>query len=159
MNDPLILLQDLIAQIELEDRWQTTPETAENLKEYLDRYEGSSLDLTLLADRLSFIADTVKDAHKELAYEEALLMGHDSKFTHRGNDITPVESYIRYDYPDDEYISRVEEDLKPVKKQIKSLKSKEKGLKDSIKSRQKQLVEEGLAKKTGSTKFIKISKR
>lgn len=159
MKDPLILFADIIAQIELEGRWQTHPETMQTVQNYSDRYKGSAIDITLLADRVIAIADEIKNKYKERAYEEALLQGHEGKFTRLGNGIIPVESHLKYVYPDDDYISKVSEDLKPITSQLKSLKKKEKGLKDSIKARQKELVEQGSATKTGSTKFIKISKR
>jgi hypothetical protein len=80
------------------------------------------------------------------------MTGNDSKFTHKGNALTPVESHFKYNYPEDTYIDKVTDQLAPVLK-------KKKTLEDSIKARQKELVEDGKAELTGSSKYLKIDKK
>lgn len=158
MTDPIILLNDLLAQVERTDSYETPKQTLEKVDEYLSDYKGSYIDLQIIADRASTIAGHILDQIKEDAYYEAQLSGHESKFDHKGNALTPVESHKKYNYPDDDYIQQVEEDMEPISKELSQLKKQEKGLKDSIKSRQKELEELGLAEFVSSNKYLKISK-
>lgn len=158
MTDPIILFNDLVAQIERTDRYETTAETMEKVDTYLQDYKGSYIDLQIIADRASSIAGHILDNIKEDAYYEAQIEGHESKFEYKGNALTPVESHKKYEYPQDDYIDQVSEDMEPVSKEVKALKKQEKQLKDSIKSRQKELEELGLAEFVGSNKYLKISK-
>lgn len=159
MKNPITLINDIVAQIELSDRYQTTAETSENVDAYLARYKGSYIDMHIVADRLSTIASQIMDDVKERAYEEAMLEGYEAEFTYKGNALTPVESHKKYEFPDDEYIAKVQEDLKPITKKLKDIKKTEKGLKDSIKAREQELIEEGRAKFITSNRYLKISKK
>lgn len=152
MKNPLSAVLDTVMQIELEDRFQTTNETLEVLENTMSKYDGGKIDMMIVADRLKTIADTILSTVKEDAWYEAQLQGLDSKFTHKGNSLTPVESHHKYEYPEDPYIDKVTEQLKPVLK-------KKKTLEDSIKARQKELVESDEAIFVGSTKYLKIDKK
>lgn len=152
MKNPVSVAIDVVMQIDRDDKFQTTPETLDVLRATLKKYKGTAIDMMLVGDRLKTIADEILTVIKEDAWYEAQLAGHDSKFTHRGNSLTPVESHHRYDYPDDDYIDKVTEQLKPVLKKKKTLEA-------SIKSRQKELVESGDATLTGSSKYLKIDKK
>lgn len=152
MKSPLSAVLDTVMQIELEDRFQTTIETLEVLEDTMSKYDGSMIDMMIVADRLKTISEQILSGVKEDAWYEAQLQGLDSKFNHKGNALTPVESHYKYVYPDDAYIDKVTEQLKPVLK-------KKKTLEDSIKARQKELVESDEAILTGSTKYLKIDKK
>jgi hypothetical protein len=150
--NPINIILDTVMQIEREDGYQRTPETLETLQKYIDKYEGSNIDMVVVADRLKTIAEELLDKFKEDAWWEAKMTGNDSKFTHKGNALTPVESHFKYNYPEDTYIDKVTDQLAPVLK-------KKKTLEDSIKARQKELVEDGKAELTGSSKYLKIDKK
>lgn len=151
-------LLDHIAKLEHADKLEQPKDTIQRTQKFLEDYNGSLLDLYVVADALETIGSELKEC-KEQAYSEATLQYGESKFEHRGVSITPRESYHRYDYPEDSYIEKVEQELDTVKEQLKPLKKEEKALKNSIKDRQKKLVEEGKAEFKGSTKILAINRK
>lgn len=152
MKNPINLFLDTLMQIDREDEYQTTAETLEVLEDALERYDGNVIDLVLIADRIKTIGATVFDQYKEDAWYATQVEGNFGKHTHKGNSITPVESHFKYEYPDDEYINKVTQQLTPVLK-------KKKSLEDSIKARQKELVENDEATLVGSSKTLRIDKK
>lgn len=151
-------LLDHIAQIG-ENTFEKPNETEERTAEFVSNYEGSYLDLFVMSSLLSTIAETLRDGSKSEAYTEALLEGHESKFNHKGIDLTPVESHYTYEFVDDEKREKYLSELDKIAEAMKPFKKKEKAVKKAIKSREEELVEDGKATLLESRTYLKVSKK
>ena len=152
-------MQDVVARIESGDSFTTRKHTEQVVNEFLDGYEGSPLDLFVVADRFKRISDQLLTSElKENAYTQFTLMVGDSKDEYKGVTMTPVESHKRYDYGEDKYLERYAEDADEVKKQMEPFNEKLSTIKESIKQCKQKLVDEGEAEMTGSSKYLKVSK-
>lgn len=155
-------LLDQVAQIEQGESIEQPQATIDRAEQFAKEFDGSLLDLYIACESLVNLGETIQDEIKEDAYSEAELMGDDQRL---GVSFYTRESYKKYDYPDDEYINKVQsqiekvqKNMEPLKESLKPLENEVSSLKDSIKSRKKTLEKEGKAKFKGSTKSIVIKK-
>lgn len=143
---------DQTKKLETADGFVTPKELLERLTEELPEFSGSYIDGLIIAYHLATIAKAFKDEYLDRAYAEFLMKHGDEKSTHKGIDITPTEGYYKYDYPEDEHITKYKEELTPLEKKVKALKK-------SIKTRKDNLVADGKATLVSSTKTLKFSRK
>lgn len=150
---------DLVARIESDNGFQSHKDTMQNVAEFREDYNGSSLDLFIVADRLKKIGEELLTSElKENAHEEFKLRHGDEKAEHKGISISPVEGYYKYDYPQDKFLSKYEEEKDSIKEKMKPFKEELDSIKDSIKRRKSELVDEGKAELKSSSKYLRVNR-
>lgn len=150
---------DLLARVETEDGFQSHKATMGNVKEFREGYNGSALDLFLVADRLKKIGEELLTSElKENAHEEFKLRHGDEKAEHKGVSLSPVESHFQYEYPQDKFLSKYEEEKQATEEKMKPFKEELDSIKDSIKRRKTELEDEGKAQLKSSSKYLRVNR-
>lgn len=151
---------DLVGKIETDDGFKPHKSSMEDVGKFRADYNGSSLDLFLVADRLKKIGEELlTDELKENAHEEFKLRHGDEKAEHKGNSMTPVESHFRYNYPEDKFLTKYEEEASEIKEQMKPYKDQLSTIKDSVKKREKELEKEGKATLKSKSTYLRVDRK
>lgn len=124
----------------------------------LAEYSGSYAEGFIIADHMESIGKAFKEKYIEEAFVEVTVANGDEQAEFMGVTINPVEAYFKYEYPEDALIDQYKEQETTIKKEIKPFNDQLKTIQKSIKVRQEQLVNDGNAKLTSSTKTLKLKR-
>lgn len=116
-----------------------------------------SMTMYAFADRLEALATALKEAHKPIVEQEILMSGVKTYATEF--DTFTIRETIEYDYLDDKQLSVYEGEKMIVETQLEPFQSKLKGIQESIKARQKQLVDGGAVITLNAKHSISVKKK